>query len=522
MNGKTTWILGADRDCDIVVDYPSVSRRHCRLTRKPDGSFTLEDLGSTNGTFVNGGQIRAETPVRRNDAITLGLTVAMPWPELPAIVEPQAGPKVVRVGREPDNDLVLDRPEVSGHHARIVIANGAQTGFVEDLGSTNGTSVNALTPRVSRAEITPADVVYFGPVAVNVAKFFSIVPVVNREVVPELLFQGATMIVGRDPSCDRVLENSVVSSRHAQIVRDGRAFRIEDLGSSNGTFINGRRVGRSATVRPGDLIGFGQHEVRLVDGSPELAGPPKVNWSLVALLVALFIQVFVWLALILVSFGTSAPGAWLGMALSVFWIGLTWGLFERLVMAKLDRAVDPDRASRAILAQSLIRVPFLDLFACLLVFTAAFARMKLSVEPASIGILWLTALIGSALGDALARLTGQWLTSLAAAAWLLMIMGMLSSPAWSFPTLGVVGRVAAESMPTRWAFEGLLDLSAGEAAMDPANDPVERYFPIETDRTGPLACAMALLSMLGALMAFDAIIARSALDRSYRAGPESH
>ena len=44
-----SWTIGSGPDCDLVVDRPVVSGRHCRLTRVGDG-YLLEDLGSTNGT----------------------------------------------------------------------------------------------------------------------------------------------------------------------------------------------------------------------------------------------------------------------------------------------------------------------------------------------------------------------------------------------------------------------------------------------------------------------------------------
>ncbi len=50
--------IGSRPDCDLVVDVPSVSGRHCRLIRKETG-LVLEDLNSTNGTFLNGERIRA-------------------------------------------------------------------------------------------------------------------------------------------------------------------------------------------------------------------------------------------------------------------------------------------------------------------------------------------------------------------------------------------------------------------------------------------------------------------------------
>jgi hypothetical protein len=67
-------VLGRSRECDIVLEDRSVSRRHAELVRHGDG-FLLRDLDSTNGSAVNGKRIR-ESPVLPGDDITLG-TVAL-------------------------------------------------------------------------------------------------------------------------------------------------------------------------------------------------------------------------------------------------------------------------------------------------------------------------------------------------------------------------------------------------------------------------------------------------------------
>jgi predicted component of type VI protein secretion system len=65
--------LGRD-DCDVVLSDPEVSRRHAFVGESADG-FTLEDLGSTNGTFVNGERIDGPQPLRSGDEIRFGNTV---------------------------------------------------------------------------------------------------------------------------------------------------------------------------------------------------------------------------------------------------------------------------------------------------------------------------------------------------------------------------------------------------------------------------------------------------------------
>ena len=65
-----------------------------------------------------------------------------------------------------------------------------------------------------------------------------------------------TLVIGRHPGCDLVLEHPTVSRRHAQLTRDGDRWVLTDLSSSNGTRLNGWRVRRSA-VRSGDELMLG-------------------------------------------------------------------------------------------------------------------------------------------------------------------------------------------------------------------------------------------------------------------------
>lgn len=69
--GETTTI-GRLPECDVVLSDPATSRRHARIVRR-DGGFVLVDLGSTNGTFVNGEPV-TERELRDGDRITLGGT----------------------------------------------------------------------------------------------------------------------------------------------------------------------------------------------------------------------------------------------------------------------------------------------------------------------------------------------------------------------------------------------------------------------------------------------------------------
>jgi len=64
-------VIGRSSDADAVIDEPSLSRQHARLSMAADGAVTVEDLGSTNGIFINGSQRRVATLVP-GDTVRLG------------------------------------------------------------------------------------------------------------------------------------------------------------------------------------------------------------------------------------------------------------------------------------------------------------------------------------------------------------------------------------------------------------------------------------------------------------------
>jgi Protein of unknown function (DUF3662)/FHA domain len=65
--------LGRSRDCDIVLDDSSISRRHAEIRPAGDG-WTVADLGSTNGVRLNGRTLRGATPLQDGDRVELGST----------------------------------------------------------------------------------------------------------------------------------------------------------------------------------------------------------------------------------------------------------------------------------------------------------------------------------------------------------------------------------------------------------------------------------------------------------------
>ncbi|MFE7525404.1 FHA domain-containing protein [Kitasatospora sp. NPDC057542] len=190
--------LGRDPTGEVVLDDPRVSWHHAIL-RATDGHWLLEDVGSTNGTYDHGLRVSSEavgpgTRLRFGDPADgpcasftdppARAPVPAPDPVLaaqrqPSLVAPQLSGTfrspsavlrlpgyTVRIGRSPDNDLVLDDLVVSRHHAELRELPGGGREIV-DLDSHNGTYLNGEPVR--RAPLGPADIVGIGHCALCLA-----------------------------------------------------------------------------------------------------------------------------------------------------------------------------------------------------------------------------------------------------------------------------------------------------------------------------------------------------------------
>jgi hypothetical protein len=78
-----------------------------------------------------------------------------------------------------------------------------------------------------------------------------------------LPLSSSAILLGRAPSCTLVLDDDYSSSRHARIFPQNGYWYVEDLGSTNGTFVDGRRIDAPVAVHPGEPITVGQTTVEL-------------------------------------------------------------------------------------------------------------------------------------------------------------------------------------------------------------------------------------------------------------------
>lgn len=75
LNGLKEITIGRNLDNDVVLDDPTVGRCHAKVIRHDDGHFSIVDLASTNGVYVNGRRIADEETINSNDVIRIGNTI---------------------------------------------------------------------------------------------------------------------------------------------------------------------------------------------------------------------------------------------------------------------------------------------------------------------------------------------------------------------------------------------------------------------------------------------------------------
>jgi ABC transport system ATP-binding/permease protein len=170
----------------------------------------------------------------------------------------------VIVGRAAEVDLILSHPEVSRRHCRILYER--ETWFVEDLGSQRGTAVNGN--RISgRTALKPGDQIQIGPVTLVFGMGSEEPPAATELANPigSVLYKGtptsdiplgSDLVFGRSEEVDVLLSDPVVSRRHAMIESGPKGYRLLDLHSKSGSFVNGRRFDEHDLVI-GDQIQLG-------------------------------------------------------------------------------------------------------------------------------------------------------------------------------------------------------------------------------------------------------------------------
>jgi EmrB/QacA subfamily drug resistance transporter len=235
---------------DVVLSDATgeLSRKHARFALK-DGEPVVEDLDSTNGTYVNDQRIIGAHRLKASARIRVGATTL----EFSPVSEPDSMPRLQTTrAREIPGDLTKARPvPIEATQARAI---------PDEL-----RKATSDAPRAARKPALPVREPTFAPPGSDGELIILSGPGAGTATAVT-----ASATIGREPECDLQVLDSEVSRRHAKVmIRDGAAS-IDDLHSANGTYVNGERILEPYTLAPGDQIQIGEATIQLT--SPVFEG----------------------------------------------------------------------------------------------------------------------------------------------------------------------------------------------------------------------------------------------------------
>jgi len=183
------------------------------------------------------------------------ITVAGESPQTHLLISPQ-----ITIGREDDNGIAIHSQIISRHHARLEAIPGGYR-LVILPGNTNETYVNGLL--ISGAvELEDNSLIRVGSAEAGQLVTIQFLQSTHADPQPARNIQlgpQAKLMLGRDPRNDIVLEAPPVSRFHAEVERVGQRYRIRDLNSVNGTYVNNQRIKDQVWARPQDTVRVGPY-----------------------------------------------------------------------------------------------------------------------------------------------------------------------------------------------------------------------------------------------------------------------
>lgn len=282
---QATFSIGSDPDNSLVLESGSILPHHAEILWQTD-HYVLKLLGNQAILQVNKKPLLSNEPINLHpgDEIqigdtaihfreTLGTGVFPQESILPGTVVSQThcdrvlqvttskwtqdfplNQETLTLGRHPQCDIVIDLPVVSDRHARLSWENETYT--ISDLGSAHG--LTFAGDRIQEKALQDGD---FFSIDDQVTLTYQVIPQTDviEQVETLVLRELKSLSFGRDPRNTTVIDHPVVSRFHAQIDLKSGTWVIEDLHSSNGTYVNGRQLRNPQPLRPGDTIRIGPY-----------------------------------------------------------------------------------------------------------------------------------------------------------------------------------------------------------------------------------------------------------------------
>jgi pSer/pThr/pTyr-binding forkhead associated (FHA) protein len=247
LSQTTPLIIGRQAGVHLLIDEPSVSRRHAVISYI-NRQYRVQDLGSTNGTFVNNERVELAQPciVQPNDILRFGNIAAFKF-----LLRPfSLGSQINDTG----NQSSLLQPDETIARLRRTVQEQPVLNFDGTLSS----------PGIEQ------------PVPASVVAAFKEVPALiilppssdgghNPPPWVYLLKPGRQIAIGRERGNTIELNDPVVSRRHAELFLASNGCYIRDLGSSNGVIVNHIHIEHPHRLSHGDRIKLGETTIFFID-----------------------------------------------------------------------------------------------------------------------------------------------------------------------------------------------------------------------------------------------------------------
>lgn len=214
---KNTIVMGRHGDCDVILPSTGISRRHAQFMVNKN-LIELEDLGSGNGTQLGSEKIRPREryPVKSGDLL-----------------------------------------KIEEFNIEVNITSSGQT--APKQAEVHDDSVSATLK--AKFDITDPDIIEIKMIkkvlgALDNEKQALIQVVSDPFSHQRKVFDDGMdeLVIGREPGCNLIIDDSSISRRHAGVALKWGNYVIRDLGSKNGTFLNGERLADERTLKDGDEI----------------------------------------------------------------------------------------------------------------------------------------------------------------------------------------------------------------------------------------------------------------------------
>ncbi len=290
--------VGRQKGCDIELIDSHISRLHATL-EVSGMSLRLRDEGSENGTYVNDKKIN-ETLLEAEDRVKFDehefIVISLIQDSAATLIQSHRDTLVMPNPEEDFADTIIMPPEKDADTllmtSQIPDGSSATLVFKDDRPEHFDTRRKTQDHIIENKKITDRSENVNPDPCVNTEDaicLFGYHPLVFDEIFP---LNKTVMIIGKSSKADIVLEDPSVSSMHAELFQENGYWVLQDLESTNGTFLNGQMLSEPRVVMPGDFIQFGLIQLVFGQAEPQSYAPPAANgtkWLVLALIASILL-----------------------------------------------------------------------------------------------------------------------------------------------------------------------------------------------------------------------------------------